>query len=552
MAKHSDIKLTATGLPAGTVSGVSITYQVGSVPTAAVDMVPPSGGGGKISGGFGNIDDLKRKGEVVINVSVNSHSGVAGMTSRSLKFVGLLDGMSISNLVGGNSYQAIVKNKAQRLLELTTITPGLYPTSVNPYKMVDHGIITNGQGGESSSGKVIWDSLAREIDSRKSPLLFYTDLMRLVLAIQTGKWAKFVGTDGVLDGERPLEAIFGDKRYQAALKEAKTFFDDIDISAVNGGAVGKTTTGNEQIMSAMQSMFAQGSTVLLENYSNFLSSLGCSLIFGNSKMFVVPQNSVIKQSTTIPGKGEMQKTPNNAGPADYGGYNYTDNGYRDVSMVIVMSANFVGGNYIGSAMQDTGGLAYFAEEEGLSEASGVLTVNAHPWMSLSVLAPAVSDSKEANQDFDDKAQSLHGRKMAYADTVSKTAKNHAKRAETKKAKVVEGIKDILKNYAETKFYQVRYQDRHGSITMDFNPNWVPGTGGSLYIRETGTFAHFYVNSVTHRIDTSAPNHGAAMTIVNFNCGRMGPSPVGAKEDKFLGYTRDMEQYIQQKFIDDTL
>jgi len=299
-------------------------------------------------------------------------------------------------------------------------------------------------------------------------------------------------------------------------------------------------------------MFAQGSTVLLENYAGFLSSLGCSMIISNSKLIVVPQNSVIRQSTSAPGRKELQKLINSAGPADYGGYSYTDNGYRDVSMVIVMAANVVGGNYIGSERQDTGGLTYFAEQEGLSQASGVLTVNAHPWMTISALAPAMSDSKEANQDFDDKSLSLHGRKTSYADTVEKTSKMHAERAATKKSKVGDSVRDVLQNYAETKFYQVRYQDRHGSITMDFNPNWVPGTGGSLYIRETSTFLHFYVTSVTHRIDTGAPNHGAALTIVNFNCGRIGTSPAGAKEDKFLGYNHGMEQYVQAQFVSDTM
>jgi hypothetical protein len=86
--------------------------------------------------------------------------------------------------------------------------------------------------------------------------------------------------------------------------------------------------------------------------------------------------------------------------------------------------------------------------------------------------------------------------------------------------------------------------------MDFNPNWVPGTSGTLYIRETGNFIAFYVTGVTHRIEMSVPHSGHAITSITFCCGRMGASPPGVDADLFLGYNLAKEQAIQAAFVAD--
>jgi hypothetical protein len=62
---------------------------------------------------------------------------------------------------------------------------------------------------------------------------------------------------------------------------------------------------------------------------------------------------------------------------------------------------------------------------------------------------------------------------------------------------------------------------------------------------------FYVVSVTHRIDVSTPNNGTAITIVNYNCGRMGKTPPAVTKDEFLGYDQGKEKSIREKFIGDS-
>jgi hypothetical protein len=124
------------------------------------------------------------------------------------------------------------------------------------------------------------------------------------------------------------------------------------------------------------------------------------------------------------------------------------------------------------------------------------------------------------------------------------------RQEKKDQRFVASLRDVLKNYAETKYYQARYGDRQGSITLDFNPKWVPGTSGSLYVRETGTFVAFYVTGVTHRIEMGAPHNGTAMTSITFCCGRVGASPPGVEQDMYLGYNLAKEKAIQAAFLSD--
>lgn len=546
---HSDVRISASGIPPGTPIGATVTYQVGSIPTATVHLAPP--GDMQVGKqGFGNMDQQKRT-EAELQISVNVHTAPNGGAQRSLKFKGLLDGMSLSNMVGSNNYEAVIKNKAQTLLELTTIMPGLVPTSVNPYKNTDHAMVTNDQGGSGNEATIVWGKLTREINDKQSPLGFYTDLMKLIIQKQKGGWEDYRGTDGCLAGGMPFDKIFGDGRYKKALSSALEIFSNIDISAVSQGTIGRVQVCEAPLMSQMMHMFIQGSTVLLENYMSFLNTLGCSMIFSNSRMIVVPHNSVIKQGDKKPGKGQLQSSPNAAGPADYVSYSYSDNGYRDISMIIVTTGNTIGGHHLASAGFDTGGLSYFAENESLSKASGVLVVEAHPFMTISASAPSPIDSKEARQNFDDKSHSMYKKKRGYASVRERVGKVHAEKAQKKKEASSGKFKEVLDNYAETKFYQTRFRDRHGSITMDFNPNWAPGTGGSLYVRETNSFIHFYVNSVTHRVDTSAPNGGTAMTTVNFSCGRFGESPAGAKTDKYLGYNTGVESAVQASFIEDS-
>jgi hypothetical protein len=555
MAKKSDVKLKVEGLSGITPIGFSVTYQIGAIPTAEVSFAPGNIQPLKISGPptglLANVDSEKRKKDVTVNVEVNTYAGAeAGRKIRKLKFVGLLDGVSIHNLVGGNAYHAVLKNKAQVLLELTTVMPGLYPSSVNIYKNPDHSITLKTGGSEDTAVKAWGRLVVDEAVFSKPPIECYTEIIKLIIKKQQDGWQTFCGTNRILGEMQVFSKIFEDPRYKKALNTAKEIFDKIDLSAVQGGSQPKKS-GMQLVFQGLANTFAGGPTILLENYLNFLHSVGVTLIFSNTKIFAVPINSVINQELTVPSFKKIQDKPNICYPADYNSYTYNDNGYRDIATVLVSTAGYVGGTYLGGITFDNGAVAHFAEQKNQSQASGVLVVQAHPWLLASPIATLATDSKEGRKTQDQPSISQTEEGAEDFTSSSQEAKGDAASRQKEKDKDVQKqLKTVLDNYAETKFYQSRYSDRQGSITMDFNPDWVPGTSGALYVRESQMWLVFYVVSVTHRIEVGAPANGTAITIINYNCGRMGKKPPGVDKDEFLGYDKGKEQKVRDQFIQD--
>lgn len=170
---------------------------------------------------------------------------------------------------------------------------------------------------------------------------------------------------------------------------------------------------------------------------------------------------------------------------------------------------------------------------------------------MSPIATLATDSKEGrkNQDQPGVPQTEEGA-QDFKSSTTEAKGDAASRQKQKDEDVKKQLKTVLDNYAETKFYQSRYADRQGSITMDFNPDWVPGTSGALYVRESQMWLVFYVISVTHTVEVGAPNNGTALTIINYNCGRMGKKPPGVNKDEFLGYDKGKENNLRDQFIQD--
>lgn len=547
------VSLKVGGLSGVTPIGCSITFGVGTIPVAHIDLAPAPPGVIKINpgiGAFSDIDAKKRKGEISVDVKVKTYAGNAGYTNRTLKFVGLLDGLSITNSVGGNTYQAVLKNKAQTLLELTTTTPGLYPMGVDIYKCADYSIQQTMQG-DADKYQVSWTRVFSKIDKRgMTPVEFYTKALIELLKEQEAGAGTYLGVNNVLvAGTPPMKKIFEDPRYKKAASNGIKLLSSIDYSAINSGFIKNVLQGSV-VAEDLQNVFVRGSNIVLENYMGFLAHIGCTLIFGNNKIFAVPQNSMLKQTYNVPSKGQLQTEINKAQPADYTSYTYSDNGFRDIGSVVLTSSVMKGGSYGPGLGIDPGIVECYVEPAGLSQASGVYTIPGHPWMLGAPQIALPGDSKELSVNMDSVGKPAIKDILTH-DAAAANVQAAAKEVVEKKKETHKKLVDVVaKNYAETKFFQARYSDRHGSISMDFNPNWVPGTGGTLFIRETGLFIAFYVTSVTHTISMAAPNSGTAVTHISFSCGRMGKSPPGASEDKFLGYNLGLEKSIQQQFVKD--
>jgi hypothetical protein len=530
----------------GEAIGATITLQVGAVPSASVDL-RPSGGGVKVEGGgsFPDIDSRRRQGEEFVDISVRVRKGSGGEALRKFSFKGLLDGYSVSNIVGNNSYQAVLKNNAQSLLEVTTLMPGLFPSSVNIYKIPSHALTTSSQGDESETLK-LWTALLREDQGllKLSPVKFYVELLKLLVRKQQDGWQDYLGKDPMISGQTAFKEIFSNETYKKNLVTALSVLDGISYEGCSGMVANLTMQSSSNL--GVFDIFAQGPTILFENLLNYLSSIGCSMIFGNNKSYIVPVNSVIKQDNYTPGQGQLSTSTNQAGPADYNSYSFNDIGFRDVNSVILMSPRYSGGANLGGIGFDRAVLGCFSAPVSEAKGSGVYITRAHPWMSLSAIAPQGTDAKEGKSK-QDGSGSPYDKKMSFKDASKETGKSFAEREQKKGEELRATPGETFKNFAETKYYQARFTDRQGSITLDFNPNWAPGTGGELFVRESGMHLHFYVTSVTHHVETGPPMSGSALTIINFNCGRFGKSPAGSTGDEFLGYNSEVEKSVRSGY-----
>lgn len=547
MAGLSDVNLTVSGLPGVTPVGVVVSYSVGAIPTASIDLAPAAPGVIKISGApalLADVDSFKRS-DVSVQISVSSRAGAGKASSRSLKFDGVLDGVSIGNIIGGNYYQAVVKNKAQSLLEITTMTPGLHPASVNIYRSPSFNL------KRDDEGKLQKFHNFKNPKKDSSPIEYYHELIKWLVKTQSdGSFLTYTGLENRLAGNgQPFKNIFTDQRYKKSLIKASKLIDSIDLSAISGGVAKEAGTGVPLIVDTIGRIFAQGPDTILENYLNFLSTMGCSFIYSNNKIFAVPVNSVIKPDAPAPSYRQLQTKPNQAFPADYNNYTYNDNGFRDIGAVIVVSEHYVGGQERGQRLFDRGTLGHFKDTEKLSKASGVLVVRDSVWHKCTPIAANPKTTATARKSLDEEASRVS--KSVNLEEAKQSAKRAAVQDDTtKQQEFRKNLNAVIDNYAEIKLYQERYKDRQGSITMDFNPYWVPGTSGTLFIRETGVSLAFYVVNVTHNISMHAPNSGNAVTTINFCCGRLGKKPVGVEEYKYFGYNKQKEQAIQNAFIAD--
>jgi hypothetical protein len=555
MAKRSDVTLTVD-LPGVTPTGVSINFTAGAVPVCTVDLAPAPPETIKISGASQGIlsspDRYKRILDVSVDVSVKSHTGNGEPTTRTLSWSGLFDGLSVGNTVGANTYQAVLKGKAQTLLELTTMTPGLTPTSVNIYRSPFFSIVGNAEHPDQEAER-FWGSKqftsAGNIDPTANPFKYYIDWMKYILRLQRDEYFRWIGTAKTLNTDILVTQLYSSEKYKRAVNKGLALLDAIDISAVDSGAVSRLQSSQPLVNSTLRDLFHQGPSTLLENLMNFLSFMGCTLVCGASKLYVVPERSCIKQSHTPPGKAVVSSKPNVANPADYNGYVYNDNGYKDIMAVVLSNPTPLTGQVFAKPTHENSLTAYYKDPGEITQASGVLIINAHPFLLYTPNSEACySDAKKYKLNADSSKKAFYSEPKKFG--VDENKESHHTRAVKKENSYYDILKDVATNYAQTKFYQARYADRQGTITLDFNPNWVPGASGNLYVRETGMFIDFFVESVTHRIDMTAPAGGSAITVINFSCGRLGSTPIGVDQDKFLGYNAGKESSFINSFISD--
>lgn len=531
----SDVKVSVDGnLPISPI-GVEIVYAVNTVPYCVVQMDAT-----RSASLLADPDSFKRQGLVNVNLSVKD---------KTIKFIGLFDGLSASQSVGGINYEAILKGQAQLLLECDTIIPGLSPYGVDPF----HATKTDAFSQTSDDQTKIYEGLEQgalsiNFDGLSLPEAYKAMAISAVTYQTTpGAYSSLVPQAPNLDGTT-LKDVMENPGRIAKLQSTITLLNNLDVTAL-AALKNVVFTSDTPVANNFIHSYVTGPRILWENLIEYYGMLGAIFIPANTKILVVPNNGFITFPHSIPGTRQHSSIPNAAYPADDNFFNYNDNGYRDVGYVALVA----------QLQASTGSVHSFAAYQGgypkkggnsLAAGAGLLVIESNPLM-LSAAAgyfDPTTNSENAKDHTSEKTTNVPSiQKINNFATQQSDPESLAKKSSADYSARVLAFGD---NYAEIKFYQARYGDRTGSITLQFNPNWCPGTVGTLYAREPGIFLDFFVQRVSHRVALSAPNTGIATTTVDFNCGRIGTTTASVAEDKLYNYGYGDVLNVQNQFISD--
>lgn len=528
----TDVEVTVTGdLPFNekAISGINISYGINAIPVCILNLDAPYIE--KTSPEFLCKPEIYKSRNLNVSISVKSKTGC-------IKFDGYFDGLNISQSVGSISYQAVIKNKFQRLLEIYPRAIGIMPSSYSIFRTVDNVKIEHGDLRKNIAEFTVGTN---KLDVSKSIGEFLMGYIKAIVRTQFDFQLNFNTTENY----NGLLSQIRSKVYLENLTESNKLFDKVDLSYVAKCAILSNEIGNyiaEQTLGEHTDLW----DLMLRAYD----VLGCVLLVGNDTLTVVPAATYLKIDHAVPPHQGTSSKPNTANPADYNGFSVSNNGFVNIKYcyVVVDAVNL--GPYsarLPNEVTQHMGIYPKTDDKEIPDdgSSGILIVKASPF-----LIPAINAGWTMNDEMQQKLQSRssHFDRPAVDPDVPKEDMEKANKVwfESMHSSV------LLDQYAKLKFLQMKYADRTGSFTSVFNPNWVPATTGSLYTRTPGLFVNFYVNEVRHTITMDVPNQGSAVTSVNFSSvrmGRQGEIP-GVEEDELFQYSKSDMEGLQKKWIKD--
>lgn len=511
----SDIEILLSGpdFPAVVPIAASFSYSINGIPVATAEL------DGRSNWLLCNFERQRRK---LVTLEVRTTKGC-------LRFDGFIDGCTLSQSTGSLGLSLVIKSRFQWLLETFTRVPGLHPDSLavfnnlptlsadmNPTGVVN--FVSGVQLGQYALAKV--DMNQPLFQAVKT---IYTEALNL-LADSPRIFASEISMLPTVKITEASETFLADK-----LPMARAMLASLDTTAVDGILLNASAAqyGPDLINTTVQTL--QGS--LFEALVQMAQQYGCNIVVANNKMYVIPDVGFLK----IPHTNGVLRTkhsvvPNIVYPAEYTGFQFNDQGYRDIkgcylaslpnSMPMVTNGGLTRclGHYIdptatGGVLIDTlpqfvsGPLEFLAQKHSASLVAGIRAG-----------IPRTQDGVLNEQQVE--AQN----RIIAADT-DKTTNDFTDK--------------IGNNWAQLTYLQRKFADRTGSINAIFDPGWAPGGVGTLFARYPGTWIDFRVTSVSHNF-TAAPGGATASTSVSFDCGRMGGETVNGID------TIDFYQYNYTK------
>lgn len=516
-------------------TGMTLRYALNSIPAATLDLSPQD---------LDIVCDMNKWRRTPIKIRLESVNGC-------VTFRGLIDGLSMSQSIGDMRMQMVVKHPFQLLSEINPKLLGYHSAGVDFTRRIEALQMETGNSEATVLRYAIGSAISANLDK---PL--FEGIIELLKAIVQSQlqWERTQAKAG-----RSAEAAVNAAKAIAEkhLKVAETLLSQIDTQFVPT----KLSLADFYVQDFVLETICETRSNLFDVLLTLLETVGCGLVIGNTKAYIVPNSGFLEQEhrSSINFR-EVSKTPNIFFPSQYNNVSFNDNGYRDISGVYVMSDD-----------KNVNGVDGFFKDEkygGLGGVTGEVMPYVISFNNAALRAAGITEvTKGAGDPARPNSQATEGAaapEEAQHEAVKKTAEEEKKandEAQKQKNEAEQKRTDALHKFAnqwaELRYYQLKYTDRMGGIGLLFNPNCAPGAIGTTYLRAPGVFIDFFVTEVTHEIHLSAPDHGSATTSIGFNCGRMGSYTTagalapGLKQlDLFDGFDATRSGKVAAAFVKD--
>lgn len=531
--------------PSGTVSGiknlrptgVSIRYGINMIPTATVSFGPDV---------LPVICDFEKYRRHPVIIKVNSVTGC-------LVFKGLIDGISVSQSPGDLSLQMVVKHRFQVLSEINPKLLGYHPNGLDFTRRLRTLTFPRGDNGIMATKFEVLGG-DNPVDLSLPIVEGMVEVLRCIVKNQL-TWSKMnINTFPGLQFEALWKQanLLKDLHYPLAL----WLLEHVDTSF----APTSLTLADYFAISFVLSGICDTRTNLYDLLISLLDLVGCVLVIGNDKAYVVPNAGFLKmEHVNSVGFRQISNKANVTFPAQYTNLSFNDNGYRDISGIYAMS------NENNSLPFDG---IYVDENENTRGKGGILGVVMPYLFNFNNVAIAegrpklqrgIKERVENTKSAIDKTkvtteQEELDKLKQEAEKEEETYIEDDKSADAKSKEMLDKMTNFANQWAQLKYYQEKYTDRAGGYSCLFNPNFAPGAIGTVYMRHPGVYIDHLVTAVSHDISVQVPNVGSAMTTISFNCGRLGSissSMIGSGIDKFslFDYTADKSLEFAEQFIE---
>lgn len=508
----SDFEVNITGLPFDKkgISGVTIQYGFNMIPAAMVALNVPYVME-NAPAFFENPTQFKKSTKKSMGVSIDIKS-----VTGCLTFKGYFDGLSIVQTPGGMQYTAVIKNKFQILTEMYPKMMGMYPGSMLVSRYSPN------LEYEPGGGEGIYSALkiaGMKIDAGKSPPDFYKEFLKKCVESQESEtfWATTPDLSAIMNIVRESGQAYKDN-----LKLCKELLE----SGVDTTYAKSSLYFCNRDLPYHANLVASAGDDAWELLLTTMADAGCILLASNEKLYVVPQSNFMKLDGPCPKITEQSLTPNTAFPADYNNFVLNDNSYKNIKYCFVSAVGNTTSITSRNQAVNLQNLGRYPQNESDINpddgASGIFLTHCPPWLGRTIGNVFVVHSENASGNQEKPYTEVGKKKEVEEIDEGKSATKEAdKKHDSKYGSAAQDTKDILNKYAKARFLMEKYIERTGSFSLQFNPQWVPGTTGFLASRQPKVMFNFYVTGVTHSIELSNGRVGSASSQVTFNSARYG-------------------------------